>query len=389
MRRKNKIRFRVYILGLYLLVLPIDATLGNIIGSISAINYIVIFYSAIRFFNLFREKIKIRNIKNCGMPFVYVIYFMISISWAVSTDLSSWYIFSLLGSFMMFLFASVDIYSNDEYRFLRNMIVGSGILVVIITLLNLKSSSRFVLNIGRKMDPNYFATGFILITAILMDNILNKKRDKVNMLILAFLILVIMMTGSRGGLLANVFVIFTSVFIYKTKQIKKLSLFLSGLMGFGLIFYFAYDFIPDWVLNRFSINGMTSGGGSGRVTIWISNLSYFKDMNIFRLIFGTGFATFSYISLISLGIPKVAHSIYVQALIEGGIVGFLITISLIMVALRQSWKNNERYVLSVLAGAVIGGIFLDIHISRFFWMILFFSMLTLHGKPNRAASPEQ
>lgn len=378
MQKNGYIRFRTYILGLYLLILPIDSSLRGIIGSISVINYIVMFYCTIRFLNLFKERIKTDNLVKCRMYFVYVLYFMISISWTISRELGSWCILSLLGSFGIFLFASIDTYSNDEYKFLRNMITFGGVVVVMMTFWNLDSDipSRFVLGAKRTMDPNYFATGLVLVTANLMDNILNKKNVKINMGISILLILTIVMTGSRGGLLANMFVIFTSVSIHKMKQFKKLFLVFQVLMVFGFIFYFTHDLIPNWLLNRFTTNQMISDGGSGRIAIWLSNLSYFKNGNILRLIFGNGFASFPHISLVSFGVPMVAHSIYVQSLIEGGIIGLLITISLIVVAIRYAWKNNEKYVFSALVGAVIGGFFLDIHISRFFWVILFLSVCT-------------
>lgn len=376
MQKQHKMRLRIYILSLYLLIMPIDATLGNLFGPISIINYLTILYVALRLITLLRERIKISSLVKCKMPFIYFIYFMVSISWSITKYLSSWYIFSLIGSFMMFLFSVIDTYSNDEYMFLKRSVVYSGVVVIIISFLNLdlNSRTRFVINIGRYMDPNYFSTGFILITAILVDNILKNRYKRASTTILILLIIIVLMTGSRGGLLANIAVIFTLIVFYRENNLKKVGKLLSGLIVFGTIFYFMQDLTPDWVLNRFAINNLLSGGGSGRFKIWSVNLSYYGNMSLLRLLFGNGFSTFSYISSKTLGIPKVAHSIYIQSLLEGGIVGLLITITLIIVAMRYSWKNN-KYVFAALMGATIGGITLDIHISRFFWNILFFSTL--------------
>lgn len=385
MPKKHNIRLRIYLLGLYLLILPIDATLGNIIGSISIINYLVLLYVGVRLVTLLKEKIKVSSLVKCRMPFIYFVYFMLSISWAMSKGTSDWYIFSLIGCFMMFFFAAIDTYTNDEYRVLRKSVLFSGIVVIITTLwgLDLNSGTRFVLNIGRYMDPNYFATGFILITAILVDNIFKKINVKLSMVVLVLLFIIIVMTGSRGGLLANSIVILTLIAINKKHQFKKLLIIFSGVLVFGILFYSMKDLIPEWVLNRFTVNAMVSGGGSGRLTIWLSNLSYFENMPLLGLLFGNGFSTFSYISLITLGTPKVAHSIYIQSLIEGGLIGLLFIFMLIIIAMKNSWVNKNKYVFAALVGAAIGGITLDIHVSRIFWIILFFSTLPHFERPKK------
>lgn len=375
MQNKNIIRLRVYVLGLYLLLLPIDATLGNIIGDISIINYIEFFYIALRLTTMYKENMKISTLEKCKLPVVYFLYFIFSISWSITNDLNSWYIYSLMGSYAMFLFSAIDNYSIEEYRFLKKSVIYSGIVVIIITFFNIDifSSNRFVLNVGRYMDPNYFATGFVLITSLLIDNILKKEYKEINMIILVCLMIIIIMTGSRGGLLANLAVIFSFLIVNKKDGFRKLIVVLSGVLSFGAIFYFTREYIPSWVLDRFVVNEMFSGGGSGRVYIWASNILYYKDLSLLRLIFGNGYSVFPYISMQTMGMYKVAHSIFVQSLLEGGMVGLLITIMLILAAMRNSLKSDNKYMFAALIGVTIGGITLDIHVSRFFWNALFFS----------------
>ena len=133
-QRKIRIRFRVYLLCLYLLILPIDATLGNIFGPTSLINYLIIIYVGTRLFTLLKEKILIKNLSRCVIYFLYTLYWIISICWTISGGVNSWYITSLLGCFMMFALAVIDRYTYNEYQLLIKSIIGSGIVVIIVVL---------------------------------------------------------------------------------------------------------------------------------------------------------------------------------------------------------------------------------------------------------------
>lgn len=374
-----KTRFRMYILGLYLLLLPIDATLGNIIGSISIVNYIAVIYFVVRILSLFQEKIRISALRKTRGPATYFIYFMITILWSSPLFLNNWYIFSLIASFMFFFLASIDSYSNQEIRLIKKIILISGLIVISVTIfgLDLGAGKRFNLNIGRYMDPNYFSTGFILITAVLTDNILKKQNVKTSSVILVLLLFIILMTGSRGGLLANLSVIIVAFIFDKENKFKNLFLALLLLFAFIILYNYFQQLIPDWVLRRFTITEILQEGGSGRTRIWINNLSFIKDQSIFRILFGTGFSTFSAVSLQTMGTPNAAHSIYIQAIVEGGLVGLIILFGSIFSVSKYLLMTKNRLMFSAVIGAVVGGALLDIHISRFYWMILFLSIISV------------
>lgn len=379
MKILSRIRFRVYILSLYLLLLPIDATLGNILGSISIINYVMLFFFFIRLIMWIKEKISLDTLYQCKPAFIFFIYFVFTLAWPITQDLNSWYIFSLLSSFIMFLFSTLDSYSEIEYSFLKNSIMFSGIVAIVTVLSNidLSSGSRLVLNVGRYMDPNYFSTGLVLITAVLIDNIFEKRKVKINITILVALLMTIILTGSRGGLLANIMVISVYIMFRKKIGFKSILLLFITVLSFLIVFIYFKDYIPVTILNRFNISNIIKDEGSGRLNIWFNNLSYYKDTSIFRTFFGNGFSTFSYTSYITYGVAQVAHSIYVQSLLEGGIFGLIVTVYLILSRMKYTYKERERhlFIFASLVGVAIGGSFLDIHVSRFFWNIMFFSTL--------------
>lgn len=373
----NNIRLRVYILSLYILILPIDASLGNIIGPTSIINYVLLLYVLIRLNTILKQRIKIKVLRKCILPIIYFLYFIISISWAINQYVSTWHVSSLIGAFTMFILAVIDNYTEGEYYFLRKSIVASAFVVIIAVFINKGtfSEDRLILNFGRYMDPNFFAVGLVLINAVLMDNIMKKQYLKRSLIAIIFLFIVIIMTGSRGGLLANTFVILTYFIMSDKSFISKLLFLAVGFIMFLLIFNIIKDYIPPWVLDRFELSKVTSSGGSGRTKIWADNLSYYMDSSLIRLIVGYGFSSFSVISMKTLGAARASHNIYIQSLIEGGIVGFSILIMMIIIIIRNALKENNIYIIAATVGLAIGGVSLDIHISRFFWNILFFAII--------------
>lgn len=379
MQRETNIRFNIYILSLYILILPIDAALGNIIGSTSLINYILILYIAFKILTIvISGKLKVNAIKKCRMPIIYFLYFMFSTIWANNNYINNWQIFSLIGCFFMFIFSALDNYSSSEIGILKKSTILSGVIAIITVFMNynVNSGNRFVLEIGRSMDPNYFSSGFILITAVVIDEIYHKRNRLINIVLLILIFVVIGLTGSRSGLLANIAVIIAYLLLSGKGFIKKASKFILIVLIVGFIIFLFQNFIPIFILNRFSIIEVVNSGGTGRVDIWSNMLKYYSSLSLFSLLFGTGFSTFLKVAVNAYGGDHIAHNIYIQSLLEGGIIGFGITLTTIIIGIKNSLKSGNTYVFAALIGVSVGGLGIDLHISRFFWNILFFSTLT-------------
>lgn len=374
---KTNIRLSVYILALYLSILPIDATLGNIFGSISIINYILMLYVGLRILSIIvmKKGIKVNSLLKCNVYYIYFLYFLLTILWSINSSVSSWHLSSIIGCYTLFICAATYNYTLKEYEFLKKSVIFSGILVVLTIIFNPSSFSdgRLILNLGRYMDPNFFAAGLVLVSAVLIDNIIKNKYKIISAIVISLIFIIIIMTGSRGGLFANIAVVISFMIINKDNHLKKIGLCLCGIAFLAIVFFAMKDYIAIDVLDRFGISEIANSGGTGRFKIWEMTMSYYKNSSIWRIFFGSGFSTFSHISQITMGIPKVAHNIYIQTLVEGGIIGFIILISMLFISIKNAYKNNNIYIVSAIIGAIVAGASLDIYISRFFWNILFFS----------------
>lgn len=371
----KNIRFRVLILGIYILILPIDAALGNILGTISLINYIILVYILLRV-NFLLQGEKIYNLKAIGKYIIYFIYFIISILVTfilAHYKISSYFMVTLIGSFIMFLGCVTDNYSVKEYEFIKKIISYSGILVICVTLLNYDQNmtGRFKLNFSRYMDPNFFACGFILISGIYTENIINNKNKLRNLMVLLGIIFIILLTGSRGGLLSNISVIILTLLLYNRGLIKKVMWIIFGVIIIFLGIYILSKFLPDFVIQRLEISSLIQDKGSGRADLWMNDIRIFLDSNLITQVFGNGFATHQSVLISNFGHGKVAHNIIFQSLIEGGIVGVFLTLRLFIHAFFKSYRFKRYSLCAVVIGLFISGMTLDLHTARFTWNIFF------------------
>lgn len=379
--KKEMIRFHVYVLCVYLLLLPVDATLGNIIGSISLINYVVVLYILFGVYSLVKNGINLINFKKISIFILYFAFFITSLLWGLLVGVNSWYIFSLLSSFSVLFFAALDKYTVQEFDLMKKAVLYSGLIVILLTMISFdfNSNTRFILNIGRYMDPNYFATGFVLITAISTEKILKKEDLKVSIIVLISLLFIVILTGSRGGLLANIFVILIVYLFHKGALWKKSLAAIVITLLFLIIYNYFKQVVPIWVLERLSLDVALEDGGSGRTSIWSEHLQNFSQSSLREIFIGSGFSTFPQISFDIFGIPKVAHSIYIQSLIEGGVIGLILSLSILLNGMKHSLTSKRTFVFAALIGVMIGGLTLDIHVSRFFWVIILFSVMRVNG----------
>lgn len=366
-------KLSVQVLCLYFLLLPIDAALGNIIGSISLINYIAIFYSALRLIYIFLidKKINISNLKKNIFVVLYTLYFALSIFFRQSQMFNSFFVFSLLISFIVFLLAVTDNYTMQDMNKIKKSIFFSvfSILFAVIFMSDyLSEAGRLVFNSDKTMDPNFFAIGLVLLSSLLTNNIIYNNKRTLNIIALIFLFVVIILTGSRSGLIANLFIVVMSFFFSNVSKGKKIKFAIIFLFLSILFLSNIGRIVPEKILNRFNSEYTLNDSGAGRFVIWENAMTIYSENNVFREIFGTGAGTLQYIELNK---KHAAHNVYVQTIFEGGILNFLIYIAFIMKSLIYSLKSKNYIAFLALVGLSIGAFGVDINISRIFWMCIF------------------
>lgn len=377
--RKNMIAkekfhlLNIYILCVYLLMLPIDAALGNILGSISLINYVALMYTIMRIIYIFicDRKIYIKGIKNNKFIYFHLIYCIVSTLWKQTQEINMWYIMSLLTAVLVFILAITDKYSDKDAKRIKNSLFYS-VLAIIGAYLFLadyySENGRLVFNSSKAMDPNYFAICLSIIVAVLFNNIIKNKNTIISLVFIIIVFFIIILTGSRSGLIANIATILMSFVFTKIKPMKKIVIILLVIMTSVIIVVNINKLLPEKILKRFSVEYTQNDGGAGRIYIWRAGLEKFKNNNIAREFFGTGFGTYRYVVT---EYSKVAHNVYIQILVEQGIVGAFIFLCFIIKTVLDAIKQKKYVELAAISGLLIGAIAIDINITRTFWIALF------------------
>ena len=348
-------------------------------GVASPINLLAVLYMAVAFWQAFwYEKIRIHAL--VGSAVLYFAYFMTSLSWSAFPGHSMWYAYLLCASFGVFLAASLHTYTDTEKRLMLTAVYASAILLIGIVLLKLgkaSMTSRFSLDLGSYMDPNYFTVCFCVITALLLNRVVKKRQVLLNCAILLSLLFIIFLTGSRGGLIANL-VVCVLVFLFSNVPVrtKVVVLFAAGIAT-ALFLLFFLDHVPQKVLSRFTYQELLSTGGAGRSLIWQRALGFYQRQGLFRVLFGIGLSNFAMLGIGVSTSNAPAHNIVIQSLLEGGIVGLLLTANLFFQAFRTAFRGGNTIAVCALAGLLAGAMTVDMHIDRTLWFCLFLCLLTL------------
>jgi O-antigen ligase len=226
----------------------------------------------------------------------------------------------------------------------------------------------------RQVDPNMFAASLLLPLALVVSEITlpgGWLRKTIMLATGAVMALAIIATMSRGAVLAAVVMLL--VFLWKSR-LKSHFLIWTLTAGLGALLVLSLLLVRS--------QDVTSVRGSGRLDIWIASL---VAVGRYGLI-GAGLENFRPMFSEYAGYQPVfhgkyfmgAHNIYLQVLLELGIVGLLIMMAAItsqMRAVRQlrarGEKSSARNVLPYEAASwamLVVGFFLGIIWLKAFWL---------------------
>ena len=249
-----------------------------------------------------------------------------------------------------------------EYKLL---FYGVSIFVVIACLFNIFINIGDMLSIT-SLDNSYmvsFASFFAnrntfamyLFVGILVANLLirlDPARKKLLVTIITLEFVNLLFTMSRGGLLAAVIVLFPSLFEAGKKHVKLVAfVVLTGL------FILASNPNISSTFSRLVIR--SDVGVSGRSELWNEGIEYSRNTN---MITGTGY----YTALNTIGVNQL-HSMYIDTLIDTGIIGIAIKIGFFLSSLlcikRLKDENNTKWVyLRAYLAVLLLGIFESVNI---------------------------
>ncbi|MBO5480395.1 MAG: glycosyltransferase [Clostridia bacterium] len=356
-------KLEIYSLCFYILLLPVATGLSGLIGDISFLNYIAIFYIIETYIN---RRMRLSFKKEFTFLYAYMGYTIVSIIWSGQYEIS-WYITTfMLNAFIVLLAASRE-YSDLEKQYIRNAVYISALFVIFVALLNLSTAKNFrlVITLTSKMDPNDFGCGLCFILAYLLNDV-KKHRKWFPCLCIFALLAIILFTGSRGAMLMAAAVVFVwGLYLLKSGQWK--SVLKVGIVAF-IILSFVYAMLPDYLKSRLEIGALLADGGSGRGKIWEQALLTFSRSDSLHQLFGYGHGSFQ--TVVNYKMPSghlyQAHNMFINALIEGGVIGLVLLIFAFGAALCHAAKTKNLIAFLAIVGFAVEGISLDAQVYRIF-----------------------
>lgn len=372
-----KNRFHIKFFALYIILLPIATSLSGMIGSISFLNYVAFAYILTALIN---QRFRLRIRSSAKSIYFYLLFFTISMLWNAYLTID-WYIVTTLMNSVITLIALSDTYSTEEINLLKKSFLASLIMCALLTLINIKSIFAFRLTIVlfSEMDPNDFACGLLIIVSLLLEMLSKREKPKTAILALGMTAIIILFSGSRGAMLmfAGMFA-WWFIITFRNQKFTSIVIIVLGVSFFAI----ASAFLPAFLQGRLNLGDLVSGGGSGRLKIWQSAFVKFAESNPLRMLVGYGYGSFDKaVNYIAEGHiePYRSHNIYVNALIEGGIVGVLLLVSMFFCSYRVAKKNNNLMGKLSIVGLAIAGISLDLQAYRIF-AVVFIIAIICHNK---------
>jgi len=263
---------------------------------------------------------------------------------------------------------------------------------------------------GGVADPNLFSLLLVVSIALAGGLVRTTRRARSRaglMLVIAFLLVGVVATQSRGGLVALLAGVVCALLLSRGRRVALLGVFLV-LSAVPLV---VFTVVPG-ALERFTI---VEGGGTGRTEIWKVATAVAED----NPLLGVGIGNFPVHSpryVDELGPLEqvdlvaeqllVTHNAYLEVLVETGAVGLILFLTVILGSLTAGWRAARRldalgeHSLAVLAQSVVvatvaflaGTFFISSGFDERLWVLLglgpaLLAIAARHGDSAAAPPP--
>lgn len=343
-------------LGIYFLLLPTDCFRIGAIGSLLKI------YAFIPMIFLFLSggMRRLALDRLLSRMLMLLLTAMLSALWSINFDVTVSSSLSLaLNIIFAVLMAGTYQYTEKEAGFLLKCLVASSWFTIIGMLLFGSGSElgRLTLVIGdSEQDPNYVA-GYIVFAFSYHFTSFLKHRKFSHLFLTAAIVIVIILTGSRGGLAAYLACAFFAVVygIRSSKHPVRIAVLAaaSAVLAY-FVFSAAMQVVDVSISSRFSLEYLLDHGTTGRSKIWVHLLKKFRDASLGRQLFGHGYGTTRLLNTLSGSIGGlVAHNLYIDNLMSIGIIGLLVQLALQFQCVKAALRTKSSMLVCSHAAFIV------------------------------------
>jgi O-antigen ligase len=285
-----------------------------------------------------------------------LVWITLSAVWAtdpglVGSELLGWYLAAIT-----LLIVATTIASPRHLVLIALAFVGGAVLSVLIGLAttgftgaaNAGDSATFIDGRlrGGAGDPNYLAAGLVP-AIVLAGALIAHYRDPMTRWSLGVAIIVMTIglaaTQSRGGFIAAAVALVAALIIQRRK------IAVLAMLGLVIVAAGAWFAVSPSALERIE---SIDDGGTGRSELWAIGWQIFEEHPVagvglnnfraesFRYVREPG--NLEFVHLISER-PDIVHNVYLQSLVETGVIGFGLLLFVMLACLRAAWRAARRF----------------------------------------------
>ena len=353
LQSNNEVGIVAAMLGIYFMMMPFDSF--PMFGMGSLLRVFVLFPVGAIIAVKFKHTVQINRLT--VSYFIYCLMLTVSCFYSINPTAS----FNnlkrvLLNMIIVLCIGGMYEYNGEEILFLKRSLVVGGFGTLALTLLFADTSSdgRLTLSInGNKQDQNYL-NGYLFFAYVYFLIGFVKGKKIWSILPVAGIIYFTLLTGSRGALvaLAGITAVTIVLILFRDNNLKlsTVVLLLAAVLLFIILYKPVLSLLPESVSERFSVEYIAEHGNTGRSEIWKHLIGKFKNADLFRTLFGHGYATVVYVNEYN---HLVAHNLWLDHLIMVGVVGELIFVSMQCIYVTTAWKSGDPFILGSYVGYLI------------------------------------
>ena len=378
------------LLFLYCAAMPFEEALAFSFGGIlKIIGFLVIGWCLLAHY---KTRIRLRKLFFVLPFFWWFMFSLLSVAWS-KDHTWWWYFIKTYASQIILLMTIVSYRQFVNLEHLKNGVVTGAVIAAAVLIVMPMASTltedgrRTMIVFGNELDPNILAAVMMVALIITVERIIQKRSGTLLIVLAAFILLGILLTGSRGGLIATAVGGVTYLVInVKNGKIrnKVMLLTLAAVIAVAIV----VALLPDQLISsRFSWKSLFGfdeyeSGAHNRWTIW----KYALPLSLNAPIVGYGCGGFFY-AIATVYRQTASHNLYILLLIEGGLVGLSLFVAGLLRIFRSACKHKNHAMIALLMSVGVMSLTLDAISTKFFWMALIIATLTL-GDPNELPKPQ-
>lgn len=355
---QQPIRPVVYGIGFYFLIAATDSfqigTIGSLLKIAAFLPLLLLLFDV--------RSLKLRFSPLMILQLLFWLLTVFSFFYSVGVDRTLASVETLTLNLLLILCLGVlEEYNDRELQLMKTCLLLGGWVTIALTLVfsDFSLHGRMTLLLGQDSQDQNYINGYFLYAFAHHCSQMLLQRKKIHILPTVVILIIVLLTGSRGALIAFSSVIFTCVCIQFAKsehKIRNISLIALLIILFFILLDLVLAQMPQDVSQRFTWDYIAEKGSTGRTKIWDTLIRHYSTDSIPRMLFGHGYGT---TPIINTRNHLVAHNLYLDNLITLGTTGLLLQL-LSQATILRILHRNKQYALFV---AYIGMLFMCLSLS--------------------------